>query len=176
MISRFPVIIIVPGSLHKPIHYRKIAEPVRARGYEIITHPVTPSLVVCGDDYVDPATTHLDDAAEIRRNLLPVLEEGKQAIVISHSYGSLPATGSKGGIISVIIIAGFVFPSCGKSIMDDDKEPLNVPYHIVENGVSHLQESAKALFFSDMSPEEADTVWANLFKKQSRKSFTTFPQ
>jgi hypothetical protein len=40
----------------------------------------------------------------------------------------------------------------------------------------HLQESAKPIFFSDVSPEEADIAWDNLFKQQSRKSITTFPQ
>ncbi|KAH8805441.1 Alpha/beta hydrolase fold-1 [Xylogone sp. PMI_703] len=186
MASQKPVIVIVPGAFHKPIHYRKVVEPLRSQGYEVIT----PSLVVCGDDSVSPDATHLDDAANIHKHLLPALDEGKRAIIVSHSYGSLPATASvegqtvaeraarnlKGGIVGVISIAGFAFPVRGKSIMGDDEIPPPMPYHVVEDGIAHLQETAKPIFFSGLSPEEADAEWGNLSKKISRKCFTTFPQ
>jgi hypothetical protein len=38
------------------------------------------------------------------------------------------------------------------------------------------QDLGTVAFFSDLAPEQADIEWASLCKKQSRKSFTTFPQ
>ena len=46
----------------------------------------------------------------------------------------------------------------------------------MQDGVSHLHVGAKPLFFSDLTPKEADAEWANIETKQTRKSFTDFPQ
>jgi len=141
MASQKPIIVIVPGAFHRALHYTKITEPLRAQGYGVI--PV--DLVVAGEN-VNPDATHLDDAAEIRRQLVPLLDEDKRAIVVSHSYGSMPATASvegqtvaersqkglNGGIVAVINIAGFAFPARGKSVMGDDQIAPPMPYHVVE--------------------------------------------
>jgi alpha-beta hydrolase superfamily lysophospholipase len=139
MASQKPVIVIVPGSYHRPVHYRKIADPLRAQGYEVLSF----DLAVCGDA-VDPELSFFDDAAVIKEHLLPLLEKGKKAVIVSHSYGSLPVSalvdgqtiaerseeGLKGGIAAVINIAGFVFPVRGKSIMGNDQNPPPPPYQI----------------------------------------------
>jgi alpha-beta hydrolase superfamily lysophospholipase len=139
MVSQKPVIVIVPGSYHRPVHYRKIADPLRAQGYEVLSF----DLAVCGDA-VDPELSFFDDAAVIKEHLFPLLEKGKKAVIVSHSYGSLPVSalvdgqtiaertekGLKGGIAAVINIAGFVFPARGKSIMGNDQNPPPPPYQI----------------------------------------------
>jgi alpha-beta hydrolase superfamily lysophospholipase len=144
MESQKPVLVIVPGAYHRPFHYRKIIDPLRAQGYEVLSF----DLAVCGED-VDPELSFFDDAASIKEHLLPLLDEGKKAVIISHSYGSLPVTalvdgqtvaeraekGFKGGIAAVINIAGFVFPIRGKSIFGNEQNPPPPPYQIWK--VSH---------------------------------------
>lgn len=139
-----PIIVIVPGSYHRPVHYRKVADPLRAHGYEVLSF----DLAACGED-VDPELSFFDDAAVIRGHLLPLLDQGKKAVVMSHSYGSLPVTalvdgltvaersekGLEGGIAAVISIAGFVFPARGKSIFGNDQNPPPPDYQIWK--VSH---------------------------------------
>jgi pimeloyl-ACP methyl ester carboxylesterase len=205
MESQKPVIVIVPGAYHRPFHYRKIIDPLRAQGYEVLSF----DLVVCGEE-VDPEMSFFDDAALIKEHLLPLLDEGKKAVIVSHSYGSLPVTALvegetvaertekdlKGGIAAVINIAGFVFPVRGKSIFGNDQNPPPPPYHIwkvrhgkknglmlarfsltfIQDGIAYLQDTAKSVFFSDLAPEEADDAWAHLHKKQTLKSFDTWPQ
>ncbi|GLI81112.1 hypothetical protein PoHVEF18_009483 [Penicillium ochrochloron] len=185
MESQKPVIVIVPGAYHRPFHYRKIIDPLRAQGYEVLSF----DLVVCGEE-VDPEMSFFDDAALIKKHLLPLLDEGKKAVIVSHSYGSLPVTALvegqtvaertekdlKGGIAAVINIAGFVFPVRGKSIFGNDQNPPPPPYHIWKDGIAYLQDTAKSVFFSDLAPEEADDAWAHLHKKQTLKSFDTWPQ
>ncbi|KAL4897236.1 Alpha/beta hydrolase fold-1 [Aspergillus ambiguus] len=180
-----PVIVIIPGAYHRPIHYRKVADPLRAQGYKVLSF----DLAVCGEE-VNPELSFFDDAAIIREHLLPLLDQGKKAVIVSHSYGSLPVTalvdgltiaertekGLEGGIAAVISIAGFVFPARGKSIFGNKQNPPTPPYQIRMDGTAHLQDTAKSIFFSDLSPEDADHAWAHLHKKQTTKSFDTWPQ
>lgn len=51
-----------------------------------------------------------------------------------------------------------------------------IPLIFIQDGFAHLQDSAKSLFFSDLAPEEADDAWAHLHRKQTTKSFDTWPQ
>lgn len=141
-----PVIVIVPGAYHRPVHYRKIVDPLRAQGYEVLSF----DLAVCGEE-LDPELSFFDDAALIKEHLLPLLDEGKKAVIVSHSYGSLPVTalvdgqtvaertekGLKGGIAAVINIAGFVFPVRSKSIFGNEQNPPPPPYQIWK--VSHYK-------------------------------------
>ncbi|CEJ55038.1 hypothetical protein PMG11_01316 [Penicillium brasilianum] len=180
-----PVVVIVPGSYHRPFHYRKVADPLRAQGYEVLSF----DLAVCGES-VDPELSFFDDAAVVREHLLPLLDQGKKAVVVSHSYGSLPVSalvegltvaertekGLEGGIAAVVNIAGFVFPIRGKSISGNEQNPPPPPYQTWKDGIAHLLDTARPLFFSDLSPEEAEDAWAHLHTKQTTKSFHTWPQ
>lgn len=143
-----PVIVIVPGAYHRPVHYRKVADPLRAQGYEVLSF----DLAVCGEE-VDPELSFFDDAAVIREHLLPLLDQGKKAVVVSHSYGSLPVTalvdgltvaertekGLEGGIAAVISIAGFAFPIRGKSILGNEQNPPPPPYHVCKVSKDRVQ-------------------------------------
>lgn len=91
-----------------------------------------------------PELSFFDDAAVIKEHLLPLLDGGRRAVVVSHSYGSLPVgalinsqtvaelsnKGFKGRISAVINIAGFVFPVPGKSIIGNEQNPPSPPYQI----------------------------------------------
>jgi hypothetical protein len=95
---------------------------------------------------VDPEVTFIDDAAEIQKKLVPLLDEGREAVIFSHSYGSMPAMhttegltaveraerGLKGGIIGVVNLAGFAFPARGKGIMGDETVVPPTSYQFVE--------------------------------------------
>ncbi|KAK3319447.1 Alpha/beta hydrolase fold-1 [Apodospora peruviana] len=181
-----PVIVIIPGGFHRPSHYELISTPLQDQGYTVLSAP----LAVCGDEDVNPAATAIDDARKIHEQLLPLLDDGQEAIVVAHSYGSLPATeciqgqtkaerasrGLKGGIVAAVWIAAFAFPAKGKNIMGGDEETPPMPYHIVKDGLLSLTEDARPLFYSDLPTEAADKAWASVCKFQSHKSLSTFPR
>lgn len=141
MASQKPVIFVVPGAFHRPIHYRKIIGLLRVEGYEVISI----DLVVCGDE-VDPETSFFDDGAAVRKLLIPFLDKGRKAVIVSHSYGSMPTSvivegltlaeraeqGLQGGIVGVISLAGFAFPVPGKNIMGNEDEIPNPPYQVIK--------------------------------------------
>jgi hypothetical protein len=180
MESQKPVIVIVPGAYHRPVHYRKIIDPLRAQGYEVLSF----DLAVCGEG-VDPELSFFDDAALIKEHLLPLLDKGKKAVIVSHSYGSLPVTalvdrqtvversekGFKGGIAAVINIAGFVFPVRGKSIFGNEQNPPPPPYQIWK--VSHDEMNCSIRDLTNIDPGWYCTSPRNgqiylLFRSRSR--------
>ncbi|KAM0346008.1 hypothetical protein ACHAPU_006062 [Fusarium lateritium] len=101
--------------------------------------------------------------------------------------------GLQGGITAFVNIAGFAFGARGKNAMGTDEDPPPMPYHkyevcticlsdpyrafklIEQDGVVTLQESAKPLFFSDMSDEEQAQVWPTFPKQQSWACFLCKP-
>ena len=143
-----PIIVIVPGAFHRPSHYSLIIDPLVAQGFTVLAL----DLAVCGDEGVSPNATHFDDIKKIHELLLPKLDEGAEAIIMSHSYGSVPATGSvegqtkeeraarglKGGIVGTITISGVAFPVRGKNLFGGDEEWPPMPYHVLKVSRSHF--------------------------------------
>jgi hypothetical protein len=113
-----PTIVIVPGAWHTPSHYGKLIKLLQASRYETISEK-NPSC-----DASDGSTTTVDvDVSSIRNNILvPLINQGKDVVLVVHSYGGCPggaaATGlSKGertalnkigGVIGLIYVAAFI--------------------------------------------------------------------
>jgi pimeloyl-ACP methyl ester carboxylesterase len=140
-----PLLVILPGAFHTPESYRRITEPLLSKGYEVLAIDY---LVTARSSEPDPnpALSFTDDATALREKLIPLFNEGGEAVLISHSYGSLPAThtavgqttlernerGERGGVAAVINIAGFAFPARGRNIMGEESETPAMPYQVVE--------------------------------------------
>ena len=145
MASDKPVIVLVPGAFHSPSCWSTLADGLQKQGYTVLTPP----LAVCGES-IDSTrlvgTTALDDVELIHNSLLPLLDSGRESVIVGHSYGSVPATlavegqtveerkakGLKGGIKAMVTIAGFSYPVRGKGIMGDESEPPLMPYHLLK--------------------------------------------
>ena len=76
-----PVIVIVHGAFHPPVYYRKLIEPLRASGYTVLA----PAMPTTGLDDSVAGTTYRDDVRRIYESLLPLLDEGREAVVVGHS-------------------------------------------------------------------------------------------
>ncbi|KAH8655873.1 Alpha/beta hydrolase fold-1 [Xylariales sp. PMI_506] len=185
MAAQTPLIVIVPGAFHSVNAYPELTKLLQDSNYEVIQVP----LVTAGDDRTDPSVSHLDDADAIRSVLAPLFDQGREAVFLSHSYGSMPSTeaiagntveertsaGLRGGVSAFICCAGFSFPKVGKNLYGGDELPPLMPYHRLENGLLYLDESAKPLWFSDLPEERANRAFAELCKTHTRKTFETFP-
>lgn len=110
-----PVIFLVHGAWHRPLHYRPLIHALQVKGFTVLAPPLASSGY---DDSVDGKTYH-DDVKRVHDVLLPFLDEGRIAIGIGHSYGGVPLTvaiqghtiaeraakGLKGGVASAIYIS-----------------------------------------------------------------------
>ena len=113
-----PIIALVPGAWHSPIHYSELITLLGASGYQVVSKR-NPSC-----DSINPnAQSVFSDAASIRRELLlPPINDGRDVILAMHSYGGCPgataakglskaelaARGRPGGIIGLLFICAFV--------------------------------------------------------------------
>lgn len=114
-----PTIVISHGAWHPPAVYEGFISKLKDASYDALI-PTLPSL-----DNPDPTSaTCAKDADAVRAAILPLLDEGKDVIVLAHSYGGIPAAGAahglsvetrkkqgqKGGVIGLVYASAFVVP------------------------------------------------------------------
>lgn len=118
-----PTILLVPGAWHRGSVFEPVATLLRTKGYPVETF----TLLSAGGP---TSTTVADDAAYIQRKYLDgLVSQGKEVVVVMHSYGGIPGTESikghtrkdvaaqdrKGGVVALIYIAAFLI-SAGQSV------------------------------------------------------------
>lgn len=135
MASVKPTIILVHGAFHRSVGYDKVKERLEVLSYPVITinlRTTEPS---------SPSLNYKDDVEEIHQVLLPLMDEGREAVVVGHSYGGVPAyvctegqsiaersvVGKKGGIRSVVFLCGFAIPEIG-SYVNEVNTPSDVSW------------------------------------------------
>jgi len=182
-----PTILLVPGACALPEFYDNVVEGVTAKGYEmraLQTRCVAPKTGIPEG----PAPTMYDDAALIAKTVEDLADQGKDVILIAHSYGGVPATestkglakterekeGKKGGITRLAYKTALV-PPVGKASADllgtvPDDQKLNMS--IDEKGWVHHVDYAQsaAICFNELSPEEGE-AWVHKFQPHSAASF-----
>ena len=121
-----PTVLIIPGGCHLPLHYEPLTKVLSSHGFP----SVALRLPTAG---ASPPDKDLhDDIACITSKLEELVEkEGKEVIVILHSYGGTPGPsaarpfvkeeraqqGKKGGVLGLLYISSWAVPS-GKSTME----------------------------------------------------------
>ncbi len=142
MAAAKPIIVIIPGAWHSPEHYSGVTALLQQAGYSVLLHAL-PSV----DPQVAASHSICTDTTFIRENiLLPLLEEGKDMLLVMHSYGGCPgsaaakglskkertATGRSGGVIGLVFLAGFLFKE-GDSLFSRLGGKL-AAWHVVDVG------------------------------------------
>ena len=124
-----PQIVIVPGAWQAPCMFDTFVTHLGALGY---------STTVIKLPSVDPpqALTSIDeDILAVQQTLLPLIEAGKNVVLVMHSYGSIPGSEAvkglakadrerdeDGGVISLVYMAGFLLKK-GQTLLDAKAEP-----------------------------------------------------
>ncbi|KAI3325351.1 alpha/beta-hydrolase [Xylariaceae sp. AK1471] len=181
MAAEKPVIIIVHGAWHSPVHYRKLIEPLRTQGYTVLA----PTNASVGIDDSIVGKTYIDDVKRIHEALLPHLDAGREAVMVCHSYGAIPGTASlegqtveeraarglKGGVKEVLYYAAVAIPQRGMSL--HTLERFNWPeWHRQEGELRLLTPQSEEIFYNDLPVEERRQIVASLLS-QSQASLVT---
>ncbi|KAK8080618.1 hypothetical protein PG997_008436 [Apiospora hydei] len=125
-----PVIVIVHGAFHPPVFYQPLVGALQAPPHNYTV--LAPALPTTGSDDSVTGKTYLDDVRQIHSTLLPLLDAGRQAVLVCHSQGGVAGSaaaenqtvvdrntrGLPGGIKAVVYISAFAFPEKGMSIID----------------------------------------------------------
>lgn len=180
-----PLVCIVHGAWHGPVHYRPLINALRAAGHTVLC----PTLATSGYDDSVPGMTHTDDVARIHSLLLPHLDAGRKAIIVAHSYGGLPGNmaveghslaerekkGLKGGIVGVAYMACLSAVKQNVSLLDVwGGKWANTELHgLPKDGLIRLHDVAhsKTLFYADIDDARASEAAASL-GEQSEKCMT----
>ncbi|KAI1171684.1 Alpha/beta hydrolase fold-1 [Nemania sp. FL0916] len=119
MASRKPIIFFSPGGYHSPWVFDNVSAALKERGFEA----TATSLVSVGAP--DANIGLQDDVDHVRPQLVKLIDEGKEIILVGHSYGGLVVTnvaeglgvkqraaqGKTGGILMIIYMAALVLPA-----------------------------------------------------------------
>lgn len=123
--SSKPVIVFVPGAWHSPDSFHLVVGELRAAGYE--TKGVTLASVGASPALQD----FQPDVKAIQDVLKPLVDEGKDILLVVHSYGGVIGSeavqgfvksdrekdGKKGGVAHIFFCCAFALPE-GVSLMD----------------------------------------------------------
>ncbi|KAK6376368.1 hypothetical protein LTS17_006963 [Exophiala oligosperma] len=181
MSSSKPSILLVPGSFSFAGMYYPIQDAIKAQGYECFVNNL-PS--ASRNPPEEPATLE-DDAVFIRGVIEKIADQGKDIVVIAHSYGGVVATeaakgvvkadrqanGKRGGIVKIAYLSAIVLPVGGSNF----KNQGDPPAALVEVGkdgfmkITGLEICAGATF-NDWDFEKA----LLMTKSMSRHSFPSF--
>lgn len=132
-----PVILLLHGAFHRPIHYGRLIGALRNEGYTV----EYPKLATSGrNDSEQPleGQTHHDDVKVIHEAMEPHLEKGRNIIIVCHSFGGVSGTASvegysvaerenedlPGGVVGVVYVAALALRSKhkGMSMLEISKE------------------------------------------------------
>ncbi|KAJ5591558.1 alpha/beta-hydrolase [Penicillium hispanicum] len=118
MTSDKPTILLIPGAWHQGETFAPVANILRAQGYqaETITLPSAGG---------PASTTAYDDAEHIQKKYLnDFVAQGKEIVIVMHSYAGVPGTesvkgfarkdqaaqGRRGGVVGLIYQSAFLVP------------------------------------------------------------------
>lgn len=140
-----PSILLIPGAMGIPEFYQNVIDAVAAQGYEILgLHLPSAGLKTGPREGVLP--TIYDDALFIAKETERLAGEGKDVILLAHSYGGAPTTestkglskaerlaqGKRGGIVRIAYMTAIV-PAIGENagatlagIPDENKLDLRI--------------------------------------------------
>ncbi|KAI0901463.1 alpha/beta-hydrolase [Annulohypoxylon nitens] len=169
-----PSIILIPGSFAIPELYNNIIDIITAKGYDFkVLH--LPSVAWKDGPRGTPPTMY-DDAAFIAKEVTGLADEGKDVVLIGHSYGGIPVSqstkgltkaerqkqGKKGGIIRLAYMTALVPPLGSSSVDMISKAPE-------ENRVEYGTDEKGWLYFIDL-PKTTSIVFSDHPDKSSREA------
>lgn len=121
--SKDVVIALVPGSFATTVMYNRVVPLLQKAGYE--TKGI--ELLSANNGEIMPAVQMEDDAAEIRKHIIPILDAGKDVVLALQSYAGIPGSVAceglsrkergegKKAVIGILYAAAFI-PDVGESV------------------------------------------------------------
>ncbi|KAG6354637.1 hypothetical protein INS49_004655 [Diaporthe citri] len=154
-----PVFVLAPGAWHTPDCYQLVQDKLHAQGWETRT-VAFPSV---GAE--PPTKGALDDAAAVRAEVQALADQGRQVILVGHSYGGFviceaskglgykqrKAEGKEGGIVLLVFLCAFVVPKGLSGERVYARTPEEIFYHdvneeLTKGAVSRLQHQSAQVF------------------------------
>ncbi|KAL2212974.1 alpha/beta-hydrolase [Sarocladium strictum] len=176
-----PTIVAVPGAWHTIESFDTVKKIFTDRNYEFVSQNA-PSLG-------DPNASVTGDAASLRMNLLvPLIDAGKDVVVMMHSYGGTYGSQAvqglskrkrqqadkEGGIVALVYVSA-VTPVVGKSTLDMmGTDTQHLPSWVdYDESTEFIQfTGAREVMYHDI-PEDTASHYTSLLRDQAMNSMNT---
>ncbi|PGH10064.1 hypothetical protein GX51_00331 [Blastomyces parvus] len=155
-------IVFIPGAWNGPEYFGDVTAQLKEHGYEVhALHLPTAGL--------DPKSTPVDDIGLVQKTTRALADEGKDIILVMHSYGGFVgsesakgllktdrlAQGKEGGIVHLVYLAAI--PGVEGEILVE-----NVPEWVTFQGEWTIVENVRDIFYNDLPSPMADELSAKL--------------
>lgn len=115
-----PTVAIIAGAWQNPDCYEPLRQSLASRGYDSVSRSPPSTSLPHGDTDLDADIAFVHNSI-----LLPLVDEGKEVVVVMHSFGGVygggavqglskaeySKTGKKGGVIALVYMAAACIPS-----------------------------------------------------------------
>ncbi|KAI0474810.1 Alpha/beta hydrolase fold-1 [Xylaria cf. heliscus] len=182
--SSKPVIILITGAWHLPDVWDKLKSRLEAAGYEVYAPRM---LTVVGPEPV--SYSWRADVAVVHDIVIPLFKQGRQAVIVGHSYGGIVATASiegqsiadrqarglQGGFSAAVYICGFPVMKRGECITStingEYGDWMAVPQPFDKNTPSSVKVvPGLEPFYNDLPLDEAKE-WCGKLLNHSQRAF-----
>lgn len=93
-----PTLVLVPGSFAVPANYTSITDVLKAEGHDVQAVHLPSVGPAPNQPGPNPPPSMYDDAAYIASHVEKLADEGRDVILLPHSYGGVPTTQSTKGL------------------------------------------------------------------------------
>ena len=174
MSSEKPTIVLIPGSFLHSSHYTPTLQPLMDAGLSI--HVLDPP---CYYAKKPNLPTMYDDAAFIANYVTQLADQGKEVVLVAHSYGGTPASecikdlskearqrnGKQGGVIRLAYITAVV-PKVGSGLAETMVGGAQIP----------LESDADGWLFHPQPEATIDVCMNSISKEQGMQEFKAMGQ
>lgn len=117
MLAEKPHIVLIPGAWHPPNYYDDLVSQLLSHGHQCHALHLPSAGKI-------PTATAADDAQYIQETTRRLAEQGREIVLVMHSYAGVPGTesarglvkkdrqaeGKQGGIIGLVYLAALLLP------------------------------------------------------------------
>ncbi|KAI3544079.1 uncharacterized protein CCOS01_13859 [Colletotrichum costaricense] len=150
-----PTFLLVPGAWHRPWSFDLLRDDLHGRGFS------TETVALAGVGSTDVNVGLEQDTAAVRTELQKLIDDGREVVVVAHSYGGVPtanavegfnykdrvAQSKTGGVLMVVYMTSFAI-GAGSALSDGAG---SVPWWDVKDGfISPLDPIS--VFYADVEP------------------------
>jgi pimeloyl-ACP methyl ester carboxylesterase len=175
--SAKPVIVFVPGAWHGPDGFHLVIGELQAAGYE------TRGVDLASVGASTPLKDFQPDVDAIQETLRPLADDGKDIVLVVHSYGGIIGNeavqgfakvdrekqGKKGGVVHIYFCCAFAMPE-GTSLMDGlNNKPL--PWFVINDAGDIVNPATPVeTFYNDVKEPEK---YVKMLKPHSYRTFAS---
>lgn len=177
-----PVIVLVPGAWHPPAAFDPVTKLLDAAGYE------TKGVTLASVGAAEPLTDFQPDVDAIQAVIKPVVDEGKDVLLVVHSYGGMVGSEAvrgldkasrekedkKGGISHMYFCCAFALPE-GVSLMNALQDKPLPWFKIAEDEKTLDPATPIETFYNDVENPEKYVAMLKPHSYRTMFSKMTYP-